>query len=123
MPIKIINYNELLSDKAYADFFKPRKLGSRVHAQVQDIIDRVKADGDNALHQIIADFYEKGFERSNPAFFEIDKNDIKNAADKMKAEKGELYKAIEHSYFLALGFAKKQRECFTDFEAELEEAA
>ena len=121
MPIKIINYNELLSDKAYAYFFKPRKLGSRVHAQVQDIIDRVKADDDNALHQIIADFYEKGFERSNPAFFEIDKNDIKNAADKMKAEKGELYKAIEHSYFLALGFAKKQRECFTDFEAELEE--
>ncbi|MCR5699679.1 MAG: histidinol dehydrogenase, partial [Treponemataceae bacterium] len=42
-------------------------------------------------------------------------------AEKMKAEKPELYAAIEHSYKLAYTFAKKQRECFTDFETELEE--
>ena len=121
MAIKIINYNELFSDKAYADFFKPRKLGSSVHAQVEDFIRRIKDGGDKALHQIIAELYEKGFEKSNPENFEIDKNDIKKAADKMKSENPELYNAIEHSYSLALNFAKKQRECFTDFEVELEE--
>ena len=40
---------------------------------------------------------------------------------KIQKENPELYDAISHSYKLALTFAKKQRECFYDFETELEE--
>ena len=132
MSIKIINYSELIDacssqkkndtlDNFYSDFFKPRKLGSSVHEQVQNIIDSVKANGDDALKEIITDLYKKGFEKANPTSFEIAHDDIKDAADKMKSENPKLYQAIEHSYNLALNFAKKQRECFGDFETELEE--
>ncbi|MGP1587373.1 MAG: histidinol dehydrogenase [Treponemataceae bacterium] len=115
MPIKIISAKSVSQD-----FFKPRKLGSTVHDQVQSYIEQVKSNGDNALHDIVSSLYKKGFEKANPEYYEISKQDIQNAALKMKSENAELYSAIEHSYKLALEFAKKQRQSFSDFETELE---
>ena len=44
----------------------------------------------------------------------------KAAAEKMKKNEPELYESLCYSHDMALKFAKKQKECFTDFETELE---
>ena len=117
--IKIINASEIQDS-----FYRPRVIegssGENVHEKVQDYINRIKKDGDNALHTIDAELFAQGFQHSKPKAFLIPQETLKNAAEKLKKENPALYEAVEHSYKLALTFAKKQRECFTDFEVELE---
>ena len=116
MAIKIINANEVSKD-----FYQPRTLGSSVTEKVQTFIAKVKAQGDEGLHQINDELFNAGFDKASPDTFEIPKEILKASAEKMQKENPELYDAISHSYELALKFAKKQRECFYDFETELEE--
>ena len=116
MAIKIINANEVSKD-----FYQPRTLGSSVTEKVQTFIAKVKAQGDEGLHQINDELFNAGFDKASPNTFEIPKEILKASAEKMQKENPELYDAISHSYELALKFAKKQRECFYDFETELEE--
>lgn len=116
MSIKIIDYTQI-SD----DFFKPRKLGSDIHGIVDTYIKRVKTDGDIALHEINSELVSAGFEKANPNTFEIDTALLEKASNDLQKNNIELYNAITHSFNLAYTFAKKQRECFTDFEVELEE--
>ena len=115
MAIKIINAKEVSKD-----FYKPRTLGSSVTERVQSFINIVKAKGDEGLRQINDELVNAGFDKASPATFEIPKEVLKASAEKMQKENPELYEAISHSYKLALTFAKKQRECFYDFETELE---
>lgn len=116
MSIKIIDYTQI-SD----DFFKPRKLGSDIHEVVNSYIQRVKTNGDKALHEINTELANAGFEKANPNTFEIDPSLLKKASDDLQKTNPKLFDAITHSFNLAYTFAKKQRECFTDFEVELEE--
>jgi len=117
--IKIINASEIPES-----FYRPRVIegssGENVHEKVQDYINRIKKDGDAALHKIDEELFAQGFQHSKPESFLIPTETLKNAADKLKKENPALYDAVSHSYNLALTFAKKQRECFTDFEVELE---
>ncbi|HOS30657.1 MAG TPA: histidinol dehydrogenase [Treponemataceae bacterium] len=110
-PVPIINAKDI--DPA---FFQARKLGSDVHDAVSSILDAVKEHGDKALQDMAAKF-----DRASPAYFEIDKDEIESCANEFKDTNPELYNALEYSFSLALSFAKKQRECFTNFEIELEE--
>ena len=116
MPIKIISSNEVSQD-----FYKPRTLGSSVTEKVQSFINIVKTKGDAGLHQINDELVNAGFDKASPATFEIPQEVLKASAEKMQKENPELFEAISHSYKLALTFAQKQRECFYDFETELEE--
>lgn len=116
MAIKIINANEVSKD-----FYQPRTLGSSVTEKVQTFIAKVKAQGDKGLHLINDELFNAGFDKASPDTFEIPKEILKASAEKMQKENPKLYDAISHSYELALKFAKKQRECFYDFETELEE--
>lgn len=117
--IKIINASEVPQS-----LFQPRVItgssGENVHEKVLAYLHRVKADGDKALHEIDAELFEQGFQQSKPESFLIPKDTLKAAADDLKKNNPALYEAVSHSFDLALTFAKKQRECFTDFEVELE---
>ena len=47
-------------------------------------------------------------------------DELRAASEKLKRERPALYDALSYSYDLALRFAKKQKESFSDFEVELE---
>jgi len=96
-------------------FYEGRDFAGTIET-VQDVLKEVKANGDAALKH-----YGEKFDVSSPVHLEIPLEEMKAAADKMKAENPELYESLCYSRDLALRFAKKQRECFTDFETELEE--
>jgi histidinol dehydrogenase len=95
-------------------FYEPRKFDSSLHDIVQKILDNVKAGGDKALK-----LYSSQFDKINVNDFLISKTVLKQAADKMKAEKPELFDSLSYSFNLALQFAKKQRADFSSFETEL----
>ncbi|MBQ3801138.1 MAG: histidinol dehydrogenase, partial [Treponema sp.] len=96
-------------------FFAGRDFGDSLEA-VKDVLKDVKSGGDEALHR-----YTAKFDLSDPAAFEIPLEELRAAADRMKAGQPELYESICHSHDLALRFARKQKESFGDFETELEE--
>ena len=108
--IKIQNYKDIDND-----FFDGRDFGSSIDI-VKDVLVDVKKRGDEALSE-----YGKKFDVSAPKTLEIPGEELKAAAEKMKAENPKLYESICYSHDLALRFAKKQRESFDDFEIELEE--
>ncbi len=108
--IKIQNYKDIDND-----FFDGRDFGSSIDI-VKDVLVDVKKRGDEALFE-----YGKKFDVSAPKTLEIPSEELKAAAEKMKAENPKLYESICYSHDLALRFAKKQRESFDDFEVELEE--
>lgn len=110
-PVSIINAKDI--DHS---FFQPRKLGSDVHDAVSSILNQVQESGDSAIREMA-----QKFDRSSPEHFEISRDDVEACAHTFKKENPELYDALEYSFSLALKFAKKQRECFTNFEVELEE--
>ncbi|MCR4939860.1 MAG: histidinol dehydrogenase [Treponemataceae bacterium] len=118
--IKIIKAEEIPES-----FYRPRVIegssGENVHEKVLTYIERVKKDGDKALHKIDEELVSLGFQQSKPESYLIPQETLKEAADKLKKENAALYEAVSHSYKLAFTFAKKQRECFTDFEVELED--
>ena len=97
-------------------FFEVRSFNSDVQGIVADVIANVKTNGDIALHE-----YCEKFDHVNPASFELSEADIKACEKKLHDTNKELYDALCYSRDLALAFAKKQRECFTDFETELSE--
>lgn len=117
--IKIINAADIPDS-----FYRPRVIegssGENVHEKVLNYIDRIKKDGDKALHQIDDELFAQGFQQSKPESFLIPQETLKAAADKLEKENPALYNAVSHSYRLAYTFAGRQRECFTDFEVELE---
>ena len=107
--IKIQNYKNVEDD-----FFKGRSFGDS-NDVVKSVLEEVQKKGDAALR-----IYGQKFDVSVPAEFEVPQEELKAAAEKLKIEKREVYDAIVYSHDLALKFAKKQRESFTDFEDELE---
>ncbi len=109
--VQIINAKDI-----NPSFFLARTLGSDVHAAVSSILDEVKNHGDEALKK-----FSYQFDRASPEYLEIDRSEIELCAAQFKKDKPELYSALEYSFSLALKFAKKQRECFTNFEIELQE--
>ena len=91
--IKIINASEIPES-----FYRPRVIegssGENVHEKVQDYINRIKKDGDGALHKIDEELFAQGFQHSKPESFLIPKETLKNAADKLKKENPALYDAV-----------------------------
>ena len=63
--------------------------------------------------------YTARFDVSDPKEFEIPQSELKAAAEKLEKENPDLYKSLLYSHDLAMEFAVKQRESFTDFETEL----
>ncbi|OJF77334.1 MAG: histidinol dehydrogenase [Treponema sp. CETP13] len=107
--MKIIN-----SDTLTEDFFEPREMGDAQEV-AKNVIDSVRKNGDAALRE----FSEK-FDQAAPSTLEISEGDMKAAADSLKKDNPELYKALEFSAKLALKFAKRQAQSFEDFEMEIE---
>ena len=106
--IKVQKYSEI-----EPEFFDGRDFGGSIDI-VKNVLSDVKNRGDAALAE-----YGAKFDVSAPSSLEIPQTELKAAAEKLKREKPNLYKAIEYSHELALKFAKKQRESFDDFEIEL----
>lgn len=94
-------------------FFEGRDFGTTIDTVRQVLVD-VKTRKDQALHH-----YAASFDMADPAVLEIPQETLQAAANKMKREKPDLYTSLCLSRDLALDFAKKQRESFTDFETEL----
>ena len=107
--IKIEKYSDI--DKA---FFEGRNFEGS-NEVVLSVLEEVQKRKDAALR-----LYGNKFDVSVPASFEVPQEELKAAAEKLKLEKREIYDAIVYSHDLALKFAKKQRESFSDFEVELE---
>lgn len=107
--IKIIKASELQTD-----FFTPRDFVS-VGESVKKIIADVKQNGDAALAK-----YAKQFDKVSLEKFLVDETDVKFATEKLQKENAKLYDAILYARDLIFRFAKKQKECFYDFETELE---
>lgn len=97
-----------------SSFFEGRDFGSSLDT-VRDILKDVRENKDAALHK-----YSQKFDVACPDTFEISRKDLEKAAEKMKSENPDLYESLCYSRDLALKFARKQRECFTDFETEIE---
>ncbi len=96
-------------------FFEGRDFGPSMQT-VQDVLSDVKKRKDEALKE-----YSAKFDCAAPAFFEVSKEDLREAAEDLKKNDRKLYDALCYSHDLALRFAKKQKESFDDFEIELEE--
>lgn len=107
--IKIENYKNIPSV-----FFHPRNFGNDVHQLVAEIIHNVRVNGDKALKE-----YSERFDQGCPSIIEIPKEDLEKCAKQLNEENPQLYEALVYSFNLAKSFAEKQRECFTNFEAEL----
>lgn len=95
------------------DFFNGRDFGQSIDT-VKTVLSDIRSKKDAALHE-----YTAKFDVSNPEQFEIPQSELKAAAQKLERQNPDLYKALIYSHDLALEFAKKQRESFTDFEIEL----
>ena len=107
--IKIQKYTEVEND-----FFMGRAFGDS-NEVVTSVLTEVKTRGDAALR-----LYGNKFDVAVPAVFEVPQEELKKAAEKLQLNNREVYDAIVYSHDLALRFAKKQRESFSDFEIELE---
>lgn len=81
---------------------------------VQEIVTTVKQQGDPALVD-----YTLKFDSVELTKFEVQSSELKKAERALQKENPELYNALIRSAHLALEFAKKQAECFTNFEVEL----
>lgn len=108
--IKIQKYSEV-----EPEFFTGREFENSAAETVNSVLSEVKKNGDAALR-----IYGQKFDVSVPSVFEVSQEDLKAAAEKLMTKKREVYDALVYSHELALRFAKKQRESFTDFEDELE---
>lgn len=100
-------------------FFSSKRLtdddaSANVSKIVQDVIYAVQKDGDKAVRS-----FAQKFDVANPSSLQIPPHVLQLAADKLQAQKPNLYKALCHSRDLAIKFATKQKECFTDFTVSL----
>ncbi len=108
--IKIINYTELEN----SFYSSKRTVDTTVESTVSTILQNVHSRGDKALVEYVTQFDKIALET-----FEIPKEDLQKAEQNLKAKNPALYNALQLSFNAALTFAKKQRECFTDFETEI----
>lgn len=106
--IKILNAADVEKD-----WFNGRTFGD-TNETVNAVIDDVIQNGDAAIKK-----YGEKFDVSSPASLLIPEEELKHAAEKLKAEKPEVYDAICYSHDLALKFALRQKKSFDDFEIEL----
>lgn len=106
--IKILNAADVEKD-----WFNGRTFGD-TNETVNAVIDDVIQNGDAALKK-----YGEKFDVSSPASLLIPEEELKHAAEKLRAEKPEVYDAICYSHDLALKFALRQKKSFDDFEIEL----
>lgn len=106
--IQILNASEL--DEAW---FSGRNFSDADNI-VQNVINDVIENKDAALKK-----YAEKFDVSSPATFLISEEDLKAAAEKLHHEHPEIYDALCYSHELAMKFALKQKESFSDFETEL----
>ena len=106
--IKIIEAKDMPSE-----WFSGRKF-SEADDVVQNVIKEVIDSGDEALKK-----YACKFDCASPEHFLISEKDLENAAQKLKAERPEVYDALCYSHDLALKFALKQKESFDNFEMEI----
>lgn len=106
--IKILNAADVEKD-----WLNGRTFGD-TNETVNAVIDDVIQNGDAALKK-----YGEKFDVSSPASLLIPEEELKHAAEKLKAEKPEVYDAICYSHDLALKFALRQKKSFDDFEIEL----
>ncbi len=107
--IKTVKYTELEES-----FFKGRDFENSANETVKSVLEEVQKKGDAALR-----IYGNKFDVSVPASFEVPQEELKAAAEKLMIQNRDLYDALVYSHTLALDFAKKQRESFKDFEAEM----
>ncbi len=108
--IKIVAHSEL--NESF--FSSKRTVDSTLESRVAHILQTVHEQGDSALCD-----YATQFDKVTLQKFEVSQESIKNAEKKLIAENPELYESLKLSFNAALTFAKKQRECFTDFETEI----
>ncbi|MBP3710428.1 MAG: histidinol dehydrogenase [Treponema sp.] len=95
-------------------FFAPRDFTGSSEL-VRAVLDDVKARGDDALRE-----YGEKFDGMRTESFLICERELARAAEKLQRENERVYDALVYSRDLALRFALKQKESFTDFEVELE---
>lgn len=95
------------------EFFVGRDFGSSIDV-VRDVLLDVKTRGDTALSEYCAKF-----DVSSPSSFLVPEAEMQRAAEKMQRGNPKLYDSLCYSRNMALRFAKKQAECFCDFETEL----
>lgn len=112
--VKVVESKDIPSS-----FFEPRnftdeKTGNDASSIVSQIINQVRTEGDVALFNLSAKF-----DAASPSFLEIPTEELQACAANLKNENPDLYNSLCYSRDLALEFARKQRECFTDFETEL----
>lgn len=112
--IKVIESKDLPTSFFEPRIFTDEKTGNNTSSIVSEILNQVRTEGDKALHQLSAKF-----DAASPAFLEIPTEELQKCATELKKENPDLYDSLCYSRDLALEFAKKQRECFTDFETEL----
>ncbi len=105
----------ITSSQISKDLYKTRSLGSDVQEVVLSIISEVKNHGDQALFSLSAKF-----DQASPTSFLIPETHLIQVAEELKKDNPKLYDALCYSRDLALKFAKRQRECYTDFEEELD---
>lgn len=104
----------ITADKLDDSFFSVRRLSDGLD-EIPRILESVRAGGDCSVREAAA-----RFDRANPGQLEVGASHLEAAAAKMKRENSALYAAICRSRDLALAFAARQRECFTDFTVELD---
>ncbi|MGP1601216.1 histidinol dehydrogenase [Treponema sp.] len=129
-----------------SSFFAPRSFTGSVRETVQALIDDVRKNGDKALCAYAKRFDKidfsaavfaacrsgdavetSGFSRTVKAReavkavspFEIPRSALKECEKVLKKKSGDLYDALCRSRDFALAFARKQKDCFYDFETEL----
>ncbi len=107
--IRIQKYSEVEDG-----FFEGRSFGDS-NEVVTSILDEVKKRGDAALR-----LYGQKFDVSVPAEFEVPREELAAAAEKLRLTNPDVYNSIVYSHKLALAFARYQRNSFSDFEVELE---
>lgn len=106
--IKLIDAKEIPES-----FYSVRRLTDGLDV-VPPILEAVRSEGDKAIRTFAA-----RFDRANPASFEIPLAELAAAELRLKASDPDLYHALVLSRDLALKFAARQKESFTDFEVEL----
>lgn len=109
MSIKIINASEITED-----FYKNKAVSADSDSISLNIIKEVIQGGDSTLFR-----YNKDFDNIEQESLKIATEDIDNAASSLQATKPDLYAALCYSRSLVADFAKRQRDCFCDFQAEL----
>ncbi|WP_428770491.1 histidinol dehydrogenase [Treponema sp. HNW] len=111
-----------------SSFFAPRSFTGSVRKTVQAVIDEVRKNGDKALFSYAQKFDKIDFSAASSdakkteqpvSPFEIPRSSLKECEKALKKKSGGLYDALCRSRDFALAFARKQRDCFYDFETEL----